>query len=52
MALGLLKWLKETPFYERIKKNLLEKHELCTEGKFVLRRKEEFMNFWIKGNLI
>ena len=33
MLLALLKWLKET---------------LGTNGKFLPRRKEEFMNFWIK----
>ena len=33
MLLALLKWLKET---------------LGTKGKFLPRRKEEFMNFWIK----
>ena len=41
MALGLLKWLWETSFYE-----------LCTKKKFILRRKEEFMNFMIKEKLM
>ena len=49
MDLGLLKWLKETRFYERIKKKILYRHALCAEGRFVLRRKEEFMNFSDKG---
>ena len=27
------------------RKKLLKKHKLCTKGKFILRRKKEFMNF-------
>ena len=34
------------------RKKLLIKHELCTKGKFILRRKEEFMNFRIKEKLM
>ena len=30
----------------------LSKHELCTKRKFILRRKEEFMNFRIKEKLV
>ena len=37
-------------FYER--KKLLHEHELCTKGKFILRRKEELMNFKIKEKLM
>ena len=43
MVLGLLKWLKE--FNQ-------EKEKLFPAGKFILRRKEEFMNFQIKEKLI
>ena len=34
------------------KERLLQRHELCTKGKVILRRKEEFMNFRIKEKLI
>ena len=51
MALGLLKWLKETFSMKERKKSLL-RHELCTKGKFILKRKEGFMNFCIKKKLI
>ena len=50
MALGLIKWFEETSFYER--KNLLQKHELCTKGKFILRREEGLMNFRIIEKLM
>ena len=33
-------------------KKILSKHELCTKGKFILKRMEEFMNFRIKEKLI
>ena len=51
MILGLLKWLRETNFFEK-KKEVLQKQELCTKGKLALRKKEEFMNIWVKGKLI
>ena len=50
MVLGLVKWLKGTSFYER--KKVSWKHELCTKGKFILRRKKEFMNVRINKMLI
>ena len=34
------------------RKKLLSIHELCTKGKFIVRRKEEFMNFKIKEKLM
>ena len=38
MALGLLKWLKETRFYKR-KEKTLQRYELCIQrGKLVERR--------------
>ena len=57
MVLGLLKWLKETSFYDR-NKVIIIKHELSTKGKFILRRKKgrvyeftdkgkvDIMDFW------
>ena len=51
MVLGLLKWLKETRFYERKKKirhDIYWLHELFTKGKFIPKKEEEFINFWIK----
>ena len=51
MVLALLKWLKETRFYERKKKirhDIYWLHELFTKGKFIPRKKEEFINFRIK----
>ena len=51
MVLGLLNgYKKHVPMKER--KKLLKKHELCTKGKFILRRMEEFMNFRIKEKLM
>ena len=44
MVLDLLKWLKETSFYEK-KKNY-KNMNICTKGKFILRIKKQFMNFW------
>ena len=51
MVLGLLKWLKGTRFYERKKKNTIKTYP-STKGKFTLRTKEGFMNFWIKEKLM
>ena len=34
------------------RKKLLQRHELCMKGKFILRRGGEFMNFRIKEKLI
>ena len=51
MVLSLLKWLNEICFDE-INKETLIKLEVPTKGKFILRRKEEFMDFQIKEKLI
>ena len=48
MALDLLKWLKETSFYEKKERNY-ENTYFCTKRKFILRTKKEFMNFfWLR----
>ena len=52
MVLGFVKWLKGTSFCER--KKVSWKHELCTKGKFILRRKKKFrikkmLILWIFG---
>ena len=44
MVLDLLKWLKETIFYKKSKK-LSKNMNFCTNGKFILKKKKEFMNF-------
>ena len=51
MIFVLSKWSTETRFCERKKSNNIK---TCTlyEKKFILRRKEEFMNFWIKKKLV
>ena len=43
VLLGFLKSLKETNFYERRKETIRS-----LKGYFILRRKEEFMNFPLK----
>ena len=50
MVLGLLKWLKETLFYER--KKYKDMNFAQKEGKSILRRKRKFMSFRIKEKLI
>ena len=44
---------RKNVFYER-KKEIATKHELCTKGKFILRRKKKFKlcSFWVKEKLI
>ena len=48
MVLELLKWLKETSFYEKNERNY-KNMNFCTKVKFTLRRKKEFMNFPSQG---
>ena len=47
MDLGLLKWLKETRFYERIKKKILYRHtcSLCG-GKVCVKKKGRVYEFF------
>ena len=45
MVLDLLKWLKERSFYEKKERHYYKNMNFCTKGKFILRRKKEFMNF-------
>ena len=43
-VLDLLKWLKETSFYEKREK--LEKHELLRKRKVHIKKKERFYEFF------
>ena len=52
MVIGLLKWLKETRFYEKKKKDSYKDMSFVQKGKCILRRKGECMNFWRKESLI
>ena len=45
MVLDFLKRLKETSFCER-KRNYYKNMNFYTNGKFLLRRNKESMNFW------
>ena len=51
MVLGLSKngYKKQVSMKER---KPSQKHELCTKGKFIIRRKEGFMNVRIKKKLV